>query len=230
MVLVSVICVSYNDLGHLERLFQSLERQVFQDFEIIVVDNAQNIGIGQFVKSIQRRDKRRIVYVKNSNEGYPGGNITGVRYARGDYVLIVNPDTVVEENAIDNLVRDFTLRPKNVMVLVPKILIRHTDLINSVGMRRIRPTENIYTNIGFQQHDLGQYDVPRKIEAFDGSAFMFRKQLLQYTYLFDPRFFFGNETVDLAERMVNLGFSAYTCPSCCRTSSSSRHSYFRKGE
>jgi GT2 family glycosyltransferase len=54
--------------------------------------------------------------------------------------------------------------------------------------------------------------VPRKVEAFDGSAFMFRRRLLHYTYLFDPRFFFGNETVDLAERMTAVGLAAFTCP------------------
>jgi GT2 family glycosyltransferase len=110
------------------------------------------------------------------------------------------------------MVRGFARKPKKVMVLVPKILIRDTNIINSVGMRRIRPTENLYTNIGYWQLDTGHYDRPQKVEAFDGSAFMFRKELLSYTYLFDTRFFFGNETVDLAERMNALGLSAWTCP------------------
>lgn len=99
------------------------------------------------------------------------------------------------------------------MVLVPKILIRDSDAINSIGMKRIRPSENLYTNIGYSEHDYGQFDVSQKVQAFDGSAFMFRKDLLDQTYLFDARYFFGNEAVDLAERMAKLGFSAYTCPS-----------------
>jgi GT2 family glycosyltransferase len=152
------------------------------------------------------------VYVPNVNEGYPGGNVTGLRYAKGDYVMITNPDTTLEKGAIERLVRDFLHRPDDVMVLVPKILIRQTNVVNSIGMKRIRPMENIYTNIGYLEYDLGQFDAPRKVEAFDGSAIMFRKTLLHHTYLFDPRYFFGNETVDLAERMAKLGFSAYTCP------------------
>ena len=138
--------------------------------------------------------------------------MTGLRYARAEYVLITNPDTVIDDYALEFLIRGFSRKPENVMVLVPKILIRQTDVVNSVGMQRVRPSENIYTNIGYMQHDVGQYDTPRKVEAFDGSAFMFRRELLRYTYLFDSRFFFGNETVDLAERMGKLGFSAYTCP------------------
>lgn len=138
--------------------------------------------------------------------------MTGVRYAKGDYVMITNPDTVLDKGVIERLVRDFLHRPDDVMVLVPKILIRQTNVVNSIGMKRIRPTENIYTNIGYLERDDGQFDAPRKVEAFDGSAFMFRRTLLHHTYLFDARYFFGNETVDLAERMAKLGFSAYTCP------------------
>ena len=212
MVLVSIICVSYNDLKHLKRLFRSLERQSHKQFEVIVVDNARNAGVREFVKSVQQRDRRRIVYVENSNQGYPGGNMTGLRYARGDYVLITNPDTVIDDYAIEFLLRDFSRQPEDVMVLVPKILIRQTDIINSIGMKRVRQSENIYTNIGYLQHDVGQYNTPRRVEAFDGSAFMFRRELLKHTYLFDSKFFFGNETIDLAERMATLGFSAYTCP------------------
>ena len=127
-------------------------------------------------------------------------------------MFIVNPDTSIAETAIELLVTDFSRRPDNVMVLVPKIMIRQTDLINSIGMKRIRPSENLYTNIGYLEHDKGQFDIPQEVTAFDGSAFMFRKELLHHTYLFDVRFFFGNETVDLAERMSNLGLSAWTCP------------------
>ena len=153
-----------------------------------------------------------MIYAPNDNEGYTGGNVKGVRLGKGNFIFIVNPDTSIAETAIESLVTDFSRQPDNVMVLVPKIMIRQTDLINSIGMKRIRPSENQYTNIGYLEHDKGQFDIPREVTAFDGSAFMFRKELLHHTYLFDVRFFFGNETVDLAERMSNLGLSAWTCP------------------
>jgi hypothetical protein len=161
---------------------------------------------------MNNKSNQRYVYVPNANEGYPGGNVRGVEHANGDLVLIINPDTVVEKDAIKTLVRAFSARSNDVMVLVPKILIRQSDIINSIGMKRIRPSENLYTNIGYLEHDYGQFDISRKVAAFDGSAFMFRRKLLEHTYLFDNRFFFGNETVDLAERMSKLGLSAYTCP------------------
>lgn len=193
-------------------LFLSLQDQTFQDFEIIVVDNARNENVRRYVESFEARWKQRVVYVPNDNEGYAGGNVRGVRSGKGDFIFIVNSDTFIAKTAIESLVNDFSRRPDNVMVLVPKIMIRQTDLINSIGMKRIRPSENLYTNIGYLEHDEGQFDVPQEVAAFDGSAFMFRKKLLQHMCLFDVGFFFGNETVDLAERIYNLGFSAWTCP------------------
>ena len=177
------------------------------------MDNARSETVRKYAEELQANGHRRIVYVPNVNDGYTGGNVTGVKHAKGDYVMITNPDTILEKDTMEKLVRDFSRKPDNVMVLVPKILIRQTDVINSIGMKRIRPTENIYTNIGFMDRDVGQFDAPQKVEAFDGAAFMFRRKLLHSTYLFDPRYFFGNECVDLAERMAKLGFSAYTCPS-----------------
>ena len=183
-----------------------------QDFEIVVVDNARNENVRKYVESFETSSKQHVIYVPNDNEGYTGGNVRGIRFGKGNFIFIVNPDTSIAETAIESLVTDFSRRPDNVMVLVPKIMIRQTDLINSIGMKRIRPSENLYTNIGYLEHDKGQFDIPQEVTAFDGSAFMFRKELLHHTYLFDVRFFFGNETVDLAERMSNLGLSAWTCP------------------
>jgi len=186
--------------------------QSFGEIEVILVDNARNEAIQKYISVLQDEQKIRLLYVPNINEGYPGGNVVGAKFAKGEYVLILNSDTTAESHAIEIIVREFSTKPKEVMVLVPKILVRQTDVINSIGMRKIRTSENIYTNIGASERDTGQYDAPMRVEAFDGPAFMFRRKLLQYTYLFDPRFFFGNETVDLAERMAKIGFSAFTCP------------------
>jgi hypothetical protein len=212
MVMVSIVCVSYNDLHYLKRLFSSLSLQSFRDYEVIVVDNARNSAVREYVLSVGAKWNRRCVYVPNDNEGYPGGNVRGVRYASGDLVLIINPDTVIEKGTIGTLVRGFSARPSGVMVLVPKILIRQSDVINSIGMKRIRPSENLYTNIGYLEHDEGQFDIPQRVAAFDGSAFIFRRALLKYTFLFDSRFFFGSDATDLGERITKLGFQIWTCP------------------
>ncbi|MGD0423216.1 MAG: glycosyltransferase family 2 protein [Candidatus Bathyarchaeia archaeon] len=211
-ITASVVCVTFNSVHHVRRLASSLQKQTFRNFEVIIVDNSRNSLIQQYVESLQREGDDRFMYLPNKNDGYPGGNVKGVNHARGDFVFILNPDTRLEEDTIEILVSQFRHLKKDVMVLVPKIMIRDSKVINSVGMKRVREMEDIYMNIGFLEEDIGQYDTPQLIRAFDGSAFMFRRELLSHTFLFDPHFFFGEETTDLAERMSMLGFSAYTCP------------------
>lgn len=211
---VSVVCVSYNDLPNVERLISSLEKQSYHNFELVIVDNARNTKLEAYLGHLQARSSFDIAYVpSNTNTGYAGGNVTGVKHAKGDLLFVLNSDTRLEKNALELLCKEFTKREKRVMVLVPKIMIRDSEIIHSVGMRRIRETENLYMNIGYLEWDRRQYDEPRRVEAFDGPAFMLRKDLLRHTYLFDPRFFFGNETNDLAERILKLGFEMWTCPS-----------------
>jgi GT2 family glycosyltransferase len=68
--------------------------------EIIVVDNGRNHEVREYVLSLRTKSKQRYVYVPNDNEGYPGGNVRGVQHATGDCVLIINPHTVLERDAI----------------------------------------------------------------------------------------------------------------------------------
>ena len=203
---VSVVIVSYNDEHLLRRLFDSLERQRFVKFEVLVVDNASN----PTVRALSDIEGAR--YFRNRNTGYTGGNNLGVTYAHGDLILILNSDTWLESEAIMSLVNFFQTVEEGCMVLAPKIMIRDTDLINSVGMIRFHRRANLYSNIGYLERDIGQYDEPREIQAFDGAAFMFRKRLMDETYLFNPAFFAGSDSTDLAERVKKLGYSVWTCP------------------
>ena len=212
---VSVVVVAFGSesLRQVGRFLASLELQTYPDLELVLVDNSRSRELREFVDKARARSRLDITYIASDNTGYAGGNVIGVRYARGELVLILNPDAWLENDAIEMFRREFDRCPSNIMILVPKILIRDSDVINSVGMRRMRGSGNLYTNVGYLEHDRGQYDEPRRVEAFDGTAFIFRIGLLAHTFLFDPRFFFGHETTDLAERVDKLGFEIWTCPS-----------------
>lgn len=80
-------------------------------------------------------------------------------------------------------------------------------------MRRFSKNANLYANIGYLEVDKGQFDKPTIVEAFDGAAFMFRRDLLSRTFLFNPTYFAGAESTDLAERIRKLGWEIWTCPS-----------------
>ncbi len=203
---VSIVIVSYNDRPFLAKLIGSLRSQTYTNLQIIVVDNADNTSVRKFTEEVG------VKYVHNSNTGYAGGNDIGVGIADGDLMLILNPDTWLEKDAIEQMVRFFQSVNSKCMIVAPKIMMKDSPRINSIGMRHFRRWANLYVNIGQNEADAGQYDLPAMVEAFDGPAFMFRKQILTKTYLFDPVYFYGAETTDLAERVRNLGYEIWACP------------------
>jgi hypothetical protein len=212
---VSIVTVSHSakSASYLMKLMDTLDQQTFRDFELIVVDNEGSDALKRWLEL--RRDIYATRYVRNMSKykGYPGGISAGVKESQGQLLLILNPDTRLEHTFLATMVREFNRQPADVMVLVPKVMIRDSNVINSIGMKRIRPNENIYTNIGWMERDVGQFDQPMLVKAFDGAAFMIKRELLTYTYVFDPRFFFGHDSTDLAERVDKLGFRMITCPS-----------------
>lgn len=107
---VSVVIPNYNGRRYLEGCVNSLLAQEFQDFEIVLVDNASTDDSLQFLR--QRYpgeiagEKLRLI-VNPANTGYAGGNNTGVRHARGRWVVILNNDTEVAPDWLRELTRAF---------------------------------------------------------------------------------------------------------------------------
>ena len=205
--LVSIVIVSFNDEDLLSKLFRSLKNQGYQNYEVVIVDNASNSSVRAFAKT------HNALYVRaESNLGYTGGNNLGVSRAKGGIILILNPDTRLSPISLSRMVHALSNHGPRCMVVVPKVMIKDSNQINSVGMRRFHKRANLYANIGYLETDHGQYDQANRVEAFDGAAFIFRKSLLSKTYLFNPFYFGGEEVLDLAERIGSLGYEIWTCP------------------
>jgi GT2 family glycosyltransferase len=89
--------LNYNGLKFLENCLNSVLTQSFTDYEIIFVDNGSLDGSFEFVKS-HFTDNRIKCFSTGSNLGFTGGNNFGLKYAEGEYIVLLNNDTVTEEN------------------------------------------------------------------------------------------------------------------------------------
>lgn len=94
---ISIIILNYNGLKFLENCLNSVLAQSFTDYEIIFVDNGSVDGSLEFVKS-HFTDNRIKCFSTGSNLGFTGGNNFGLKYAEGENIVLLNNDTVVEEN------------------------------------------------------------------------------------------------------------------------------------
>jgi len=104
---VSVIILNYNGLKFLGDCLKSVLEQSFDDFEIIFVDNASDDGSLDFVKS-HFNDERLKCFSTGSNLGFTGGNNFGLEKSEGEYIVLLNNDTVVGKDWLKFLYKSVT--------------------------------------------------------------------------------------------------------------------------
>lgn len=211
---VSIIVVSYNtrDLTLLA-LRSVLEETRQTRFELIVVDNASTDGSADAVA--QTFPSIRLIRLKE-NIGFGRANNRGAVEARGEFILLLNPDTVVLDGAIDRLVAFARARPKarmwggrtlyGDMSLNATNCYRRMDLwtvfcrVSGLGYAFARsPVFNSETYGGWQR------DSEREVDIITGCFLLVERPLWVALGGFDPAFFMYGEEADLCMRALKLG-------------------------
>lgn len=208
--LVSVIILNHNGYGFLEACLGSVFESDYPNFEVILVDNASTDGSAKFAEQLYAEDKRFKIIYNLENLFYAGGNNVGIAHSRGDYVVFLNNDTVVESDWIKELVRAF-LRREEIGAAQPKILAYDDDCkIDNVG-----GAVDVYgfsRGIGRFEMDEGQYDSEAEIFYGGGTALIVRRSVLDEVGGFDPKFYAYSEDLDLSWRIRLRGYEIVMVP------------------
>lgn len=134
--LISIIILNYNGGNLLIRCVDSVLKSNYKNFEIIVVDNASKDGSQNRTK--QEFSSIQLIQNKN-NLGYCEGNNIGIRNSNGDFLVILNPDTTVEPNWLDELISAHEIfgvgiyQPKHLAIIDPSILLSSGNMIQLFG-------------------------------------------------------------------------------------------------
>lgn len=108
----SVIIVTYNNLAFTKACLFSLERDTaYDDFEIIVVDNASSDGTPDYLREWESGGVNRIVVLNEDNRGFAAANNQGITRATGEYLVLLNNDTVVTPGWLGSLVAHLKRNP-----------------------------------------------------------------------------------------------------------------------
>jgi len=209
---LSVIIVSYNAKYFLELCLLSVKEAIKKlDAEIIVVDNASSDDNCQLIKD---KFNEVILIANKQNIGFAKANNLGVSKAKGDYILILNPDTVVAEDTFTNCLSYIKTLKKPGAIGVKLIdgsgCFLHeskrnipTPLITFNKMLDIQSKKHAY----YAQH-ISENETA-KVAVLVG-AFMFLKR---QTYLelggFDPDYFMYGEDIDLSYKLLKNGYQNY---------------------
>ena len=188
MATVSIIIVNYNQIGLTAECIKSIyEKTDKTDFEIIVVDNASPEGDPE----ILLKSFPEIKLIKSvENLGFAGGNNLGVKHASGDFILLLNNDTVLENDAI-SICRNFLDSHPECAVVASKILNYEDDGIQHNCQRFPSATYNLIELFRLQKlmsekkkgevllGSFFSHDHPVYPDWVWGTFFMFRRSLLK---------------------------------------------------
>lgn len=159
---------------------------------------------------------KHIILIKNSeNRGFPGGNNVGIKFALEffdpDYILLLNNDTMVDENFLGELIKNGDSRD-DVGILGPKIYFYdEPQTIWSAGCK-ISWKLSRGIQIGTNETDEGQYDEIKEVEYVSGSAFLIKTETIKRIGLMDEDYFLYFEESDWTLRANQEGFKSLYVP------------------
>ena len=218
---VSIIIVNYKVKKELFACINSIyNSKPKTSFEIIVVDNDE-------VKTIEKEllsKFKNVKYIKtDKNLGYGGGNNLGAKYAKGEYLFFLNPDTKITANAIEAL-SIFLQKNKKAGIVSPLIMDEDLMPFDVQGtaeltplkvilsfsfLRKIFPGRSILKNRYIKNWDL---KAPRKVDTVPGAALMTSKKIFEKAGSFDEKLFLYFEENDLSNRARKLGYELFIIP------------------
>ncbi len=220
---LSVVIVNYNVRFFLEQCLASVRSALKGiEGEVWLVDNASADGS---VEMVRAKFPEVNLLENKSNVGFSKANNQAIRQARGRYILLLNPDTVVQENTFAKCLAFMDEHPDAGGLTVKMVDGKGRYLPESkrgfpspwasfckiFGLSRLLPRSK-----RFASYYLGHLDINKthKIEILPGAFMFLRAETLEKTGLLDEQFFMYGEDIDLSYRIIQNGYQNYYYPEC----------------
>lgn len=218
---LSIVIVNYNVKHYLRQCLDSVRKAIEgMDAEVFVVDNHSRDGSVEYLK--QRYQDVKFIE-SNHNLGFARANNLAIRQSRGKYVLLLNPDTIVAEDTIRNVISFMDAHEEAGGVGVRMLKCNGESALES---RRGMPTPMtaFYKMCGLcrrfpKSRRFGKYymgylpwDKPCQIDIISGAFCMLRHTALDKVGLIDEDFFMYGEDIDLSYRLLKGGFQNWYLP------------------
>ena len=208
-----IVILNYNDYENTIKMINQI-KDYNNISKIVIVDNQSNDGSVEQLKPLE--NKKIIILEAKKNEGYAKGNNIGLKYLESEtdceLAIISNPDILVDESIIDELIKDFKKNP-NISFLGPKILERGTI---SRGWKHPTFTSELLSNINYfsrYEKKLLRYEQSdehlRKVDVIHGCFFVARIKDFKKIHYFDPNTFLYYEENILAKKASKEGLETY---------------------
>jgi len=214
---VSIIVLNWNGLDDTIECLESLHKITYPNYQVIVVDNGSE---GEDVRVLGEKFGYYVHIIENDrNYGFAEGNNIGMRYAINsyapDYLLLLNNDTVVAPDFLDELVKVVESDSK-IGIASPKIYYyefkSRNDVIWFAGGRIEWWRRWVYPHIGCRDNDLPQYQKITTVDWASGAAMLLKSSVVEKLSLLNSGYFFGNEDVEYCIKARKNGFNIVYVP------------------
>lgn len=221
MMDLTVIIVSYNVRHFLEQALLSVRKAVAGlDAEVIVVDND---SVDDSVLMVRERFPEVTLIVNEENTGFAVANNQAIRIAKGRYILLLNPDTVVEEDTFSKCLQFMDAHPEGGALGVRMIdgggrylpeskrgfPSPFVAFCKAFGLSRLFPRSAKLN--GYHLGHLGEMETA-SVDVLAGAFMWLRREALDKAGLLDEAFFMYGEDIDLSFRIREAGYINYYFP------------------
>lgn len=215
---LSIIIVNFNVKVFLQNLLDSIEKASTQlQSEIIIIDNASDDGSVELLRDKYPKVK---LIVNNRNLGFGKANNLGLKEAKGKFILLINPDTIVAEDTFTKMIEFFDQTPEaglaGCKILNPDGTLQlpcrrsfpgpWTSFTKVTGLSTLFPKSKIFARYNLTYLDENQ---TYEVDAISGSFMMMRKEVYDKVGGFDEQFFMYGEDLDLCYRIQKAGYKVY---------------------
>ena len=212
MTKLSIVIVNYNVRYYLEQCLQSVQKALEGiEGEVWVVDNNSSDDSVE----VLRRDYPWVRLVANTeNMGFARANNLAIRQSQSEYVLLLNPDTVVEEPTLRGVLQFMDAHPE---AGGAGVMMHNADGTLAPESRRGLPTPWVaalkmfgFTRRYYMSHL--PWDQPGRIDVISGAFCLLRRKAIDQVGLLDEDFFMYGEDIDLSYRLLKGGWQNWYLP------------------
>jgi GT2 family glycosyltransferase len=216
---LSVVILTYNSSNTIEKCLKTLLKEKGIDFEIIVIDNHSDDN------SINKANKFKVhikVEKNTKNVGFSKGVNKGIKKSTGEYILLLNPDTIIPNGAINKLfdcqnssgAEVIGGRAVKINGLVHNTFVKKPSLMTLIfdytNLRKLFPFDLIhkshyYLNKKYPDHLID-------VDAVSGGYMLVKREVFTKVGLFDENFFMYLEDIDFCVRAKQFGYRVCFCP------------------
>jgi GT2 family glycosyltransferase len=211
MTKVSLIIINYNGKDLIADCLRALKKQLFKEFEIVLIDNGSSDGS---LIEIQRLLNESLIMplVKmvslEKNIGFARGNLEGLRHACGEYIALLNNDTEVDKGWLEELIKAMDSDPK-IGICGSKMIVHGTERLDSAGDGFSKALKGFKRGEG---KEAALYDKKEYVFGACAGAALYRRKMVEEIGFLDEDFFLIHEDTDLNFRAQLCGWKVFYVP------------------